>query len=304
MKMGIWAFGAIFAMIILAGIVAAEDAGVTCPPNNPSCACSDGTAYFGCSQTQPGYACILQGNKHVLVNMMGPDSISRYKSQCSCDKYPGYSLVSGSCVKTTCSDGSNTIQNLVCASGKPKQCVNGNLIDNSSACGCPAGYNPNPNGKTCDQRIGCRWNTYTCPSGRECKFTASSNTDDGTCVSKSGCMNNNPMCNPISETCDTSTDPNGVCIARQGCQYQNPVCDGNHVCNTVTGKCDAVDTGAGVPTIPLPVIPTPTVNGTNSSAGKTASPLGSMSCCCLPGAGAAAMVGLASYQRMRKKEGE
>ncbi|VVB57264.1 Uncharacterised protein [uncultured archaeon] len=303
MKIGIWAMGALFVMVLLVGMVAADDSGVICPPSNLGCPCSDGTAYYKCSQTQPGYACVESGGKHMLVNMLGPDGIKSLKSQCACANFAGYSEVNGQCVKTICTDGGNTLQNGQCGSSKPKQCLNGNMIDNSSACGCVAGYNPNPNGKTCDQRIGCRWNTYTCPTGRECKYDSKNNNDDGSCVSKSGCVNNNPSCN-WNENCDTSSDANGVCKTKPGCQYGNPTCGSGKVCNQVTGNCDSTGSAATVPTIPVQGGSSAPSATTNSSKTAAAGPLGSLSCCCLPGAGAAAMVGLASYSRFKKKDEE
>jgi len=303
MKMAIWAMGALLALVLLTGAIrAVDDAGVTCPPNNPSCPCSDETTYFKCSQAQPGYACVASGGKHMLVNMIGPDGIKSLKSLCACSNYPGYSEVNGVCVKTTCTDGSNTLQNGDCSATKPKQCSGGSLIDNSSACDCPAGSTPNSNSRTCDPRLGCRWKTITCQTGQECKYDSTKSTDDGTCVVKQGCNYHNPDCNLLSENCDTSTNPDGVCKTKSGCQYSNPACGSGQVCNAMTGRCDASGGDAPVPTITLPT--KTIVNSTNTTSSLVGNPLGSLNCCFLPAGGAAAMVGLISYQRLRKKEEE
>ncbi len=89
--------------------------------------CSDGTAYFDCSTKSPGYLC-------------GPSGLVLYVQQCPCDQFPGYVQEgtgdTATCVLAKCSDGTEAGE---CSAEKPKDCLNGVLVDNATKCGCPEG---------------------------------------------------------------------------------------------------------------------------------------------------------------------
>ncbi len=253
-------------------------------------ACSDGTAYGQCSSKSPGYFCgydsSIGGSK--LLNVVGVNTYPK----CQCDKFSGYVESGGACVKTTCTDPNGaTLQSGVCASNLPKRCVNGALTDDPAACGCPAGQQASPDGKACVTSAGCRWNNPACPANSECKFVASIATDPGLCKAKQGCAFGTVTCTD-SQTCDTTSN---TCKDKPGCQYLNPACAKGQVC--VNNACQAAPSGASGGDTALPGAGTPsTASSTGGVSG--ASPI---SCCCLPGAGATALVGLAF---LRRKNGE
>ncbi|MCL6089318.1 MAG: hypothetical protein M1530_04130 [Candidatus Marsarchaeota archaeon] len=278
----------LLALVFMTGIAAAAS---TAP-------CSDGTPYGKCSNLTPGWRCWIGDNGNVLMNAFAPGMPASWRTECACSNFPGYVEVTGACVKNTCTDSNGaTLANWQCGAVKPQQCVWGSLISNSSYCGCPAGQKADNSGKNCGDIVGCRWNGtghLTCPPSQECKWNPADNADGGTCTPKQGCAYNNPPGNTLTEDCITTSNANGVCKTKAGCQYNNPACGSGTTCNQVTGNCDknALDI--------VPVIPAS--NATNTT-GTTGIP-GGFSCCCLPAAGATAMVGLASYQHFRKKEEE
>lgn len=99
--------------------------------------CSDGTPYNGCSSVSPGYWC------HGSINSPTLDVLL---TVCPCSKTAGWMEQSGACVKANCNDGTQAGQ---CSITKPKQCVNGVLMDNATACHCPSGYQIDANKITC-----------------------------------------------------------------------------------------------------------------------------------------------------------
>ncbi len=287
-RMGKLAGIALLAIVFLAGVAAAVN-------TNP---CSDGTPYGKCSNQSPGYICWVGGTGNTLMNAFAPGMPSSWRTMCSCSNFPGYVEVNGACAKNTCTDTNGaTLGNWQCGAVKPQQCIWGALVSNASYCGCPAGQKADSGGKNCADIVGCRWNGtghLTCPPSQECKWNPADNVDGGTCTPKQGCAFHNPDCQ-LSEDCITTSNANGVCRTKTGCQYNNPSCSAGQTCNQLTGNCDknALDI--------IPVIPG--ASNASKTTGTTGAP-GGFSCCCLPAAGATAMVGLVSYQRMRKKEEE
>jgi hypothetical protein len=91
----------------------------------PKKTCSDGTEYDECSLDKPKVC--LNGE---LVNNV---------SLCGCNEGYDVSYITNTCVLHIykCDDG--TIYD-GCSISKPKECVNGALIDNSVKCGCSKGY--------------------------------------------------------------------------------------------------------------------------------------------------------------------
>jgi hypothetical protein len=294
--MGIW-MGKIarFAVIFAFALMAISGAFMASTSD-----CADGTKYFQCSTNKPGYACLPDSTTggNSLQNVLGPDMPAALRNKCACSNFPGYVEVNGECVKNTCNVGGKTYSNFECiANNKPKQCVWGNIVDNSSQCGCPLGQKPADNGRACIDMVGCRWTGsghITCPPTQECKWNPADPNDAGTCVTKSGCAYHNPDCDPISEYCDTTASAAGECKKKQGCQYSNPPCAAGEICNPVSGKCEKNEIAT------VPIIQAPPSNSTPSAAASNA--FASIKCCCLPTAAAVGLVGLASYNRMKRKE--
>ncbi|MDE1797935.1 MAG: hypothetical protein KGH63_00830 [Candidatus Micrarchaeota archaeon] len=258
-------------------------------------ACSDGTPYGQCSTQTPGMYCGYDSSigGSSLENVVGINTFPK----CQCSQFSGYTVSSDgtSCVKTTCTDpNGNTLQAGQCASTQPKRCVNGQLADDPTACGCPSGQQASPDGKACVTSAGCRWNNPSCPANNDCIYAASNAADPGFCKPKQGCAFGTVICTS-DQTCDTSSNANGVCKTKPGCQYLNPVCSKGQVCNPSTGNCEAAPaTGAGSDS---------TLGGGSTSAPSSASGASSaspLSCCCLPTAGATGLVGLAL---LRRKDG-
>ncbi len=292
-KIGLWAAGTLLAIIVLTAMPSAVV--------QPGTKCSDGTVWGQCSTVTPGMVCWADSgspNGVSLLNVYDFPQSADVRSKCACSKFAGYTKVDNACVKTICTDPGNsqTLQSNACASTPPKQCVNGALVDNSALCGCPLGQKPSADGKKCDLRVGCRWNTIKCPSNQDCKYDQANANEDGTCVSKPGCAYNPTLCDSTQD-CSTATNASGICVTKKGCTYDNPKCASDESCigNGLGGICQKKS--AGIPLANL----TPTANATASS-----NPLAGISCCCLPSAGAAAMVGLVGYKSLkgRRKEEE
>ncbi len=255
--------------------------------------CSDGTAYSACSTTQPGMVCWRGDTGHVLVSALDPNGLTSFKDKCACSKFPGYiESASHQCVKTTCPYNGASVNDGQCAADKPKRCVSGQIRDDASACGCPAGQQMKSDNAGCEAVPGsCRWNTLTCSPSEECKFVDSDKTDKGTCTTKQGCAFGTKTC-ISTQTCDTSSNANGVCVTKPGCQYLNPACSKGQTCNPVSGKCET-----GSASDAAAQILTNQVAG-NSTTNGSGSPV---TCCCLPAAGGVGLVGLVAYRRVKRR---
>lgn len=265
-------------------------------------ACADGTAYFACSTKQPGFACLPDaatgGNtlQNDIVNKIVKNTDGNPK--CACKNYPGYTEAGGACVSTTCTDAGQTVQSNACAPTKPRQCVNGALVDNAALCACPDGSQPAADGKTCTKRSGCRWNNPACPENSECKYVESAAGDDGLCKPKQGCAFGTVTCSDMQD-CDKSSNPNGVCVAKPGCKYVNPPCAKGKTCNVASNTCEDAAVGGGGDTPLLPNTQTPGANATTGGA-----PGGGLPCCPLPAVAAVTMIGLVAYRRARNSDAE
>ncbi len=260
--------------------------------------CSDGTAYGACSQTQPGMVCWTGDNGHVLVSALDPNGLTAFKDKCACSKFPGYiESASHQCVKTTCTYNGASVNDQQCAADKPKRCVQGSIVDDANACGCPVGQQMKSNNVGCEVVAGsCRWKTLTCSPSQECKFVEADKTDKGTCTPKQGCAYGTVTCTSM-QTCDTSTNPNGVCTTKPGCQYLNPPCAKGQTCNPVSGVCETGSSSGTTQILPNQ----PSSNTANATTTGGSSPL---SCCCLPTVGGVGLVGLVAYQGIKRREEE
>lgn len=261
--------------------------------------CSDGTEAFKCSKSQPGYACLPGSSTYSLQNVqssdcpLAPKVCDEYRAKCTCPAGYVKDPTQG-CVKNTCDDGGKTLQNGECSATKPKQCVSGTLQDNAGACGCPAGQEGDAlnSYKTCKPSLGCRWKTISCLSNQDCTFNANDPADGGTCKPKKGCAYGTQTCTS-DQTCETATTPDGICVTKPGCKYLNPKCPSGQMCDAVSNTCMAAPSGSSDNS---PVVPS-----TNAPSTSNAS-AGNLACCCLPAAGAAAMVGLVSFRRRSEDE--
>ena len=83
--------------------------------------CNDGTEYFECSITKPGYC-----DNGVLVNKC---------QKCGCES-DGICQPDGSCLVRRCADGTTYG---ACTSNKPLYCFQGIVKEVCSLCGCPDG---------------------------------------------------------------------------------------------------------------------------------------------------------------------
>ncbi|PIT85025.1 hypothetical protein COU37_00705 [Candidatus Micrarchaeota archaeon CG10_big_fil_rev_8_21_14_0_10_45_29] len=266
-------------------------AGIASAINIYEQSCSDGTKYFQCSQGTPGYACLpdsTSGNGVSLQNdveskiVKTTDGTSQPK--CACANFPGYMEKDGKCVKTTCTDtNGKTLESGACSVTKPNRCIDGNLVENSLACGCPEGKQVASDSKTCVRAVGCRWGNPPCQPNQECKYVESAK-DEGHCVAKQGCAYNTVTCTSM-QYCDTSGDSNGVCTTREGCQYLNPPCHAGETCNSATGVCEAGESADEI--------------GSASTAGAAVSDDFVATCCCAP---VLAMAGLAGIVIVKKRE--
>jgi hypothetical protein len=261
--------------------------------------CADGTPYGSCSTKFPGQYC--------TGNLDSPQ-LGTLVSVCPCTDVPGYTQQgsgdTANCVATKCSDGTTSGQ---CAPNKPSQCVNGALVANSTACGCPSGTMVAPDGIFC-QAIPCndsgiqvkngtcsankpkmcisgqlvdKASVCKCPAervavGDSCVATCSDGTKVGSCSSTQ----------PKKCVADASTG-NGYFeddAVSCGCpQGQSAV--GTRCSTSVVGSIGGPD-----------LLGTPSGNesGTASSGSSSA-----LSCCCLP----TALIGIAGgfvFFRKRK----
>ncbi|MEM2138389.1 MAG: hypothetical protein QW568_04840 [Candidatus Anstonellaceae archaeon] len=166
--------------------------------------CADGTAYGKCSTANPGQYC---------TGSLSSPTLGTLVSVCPCSNFPGYtqqgSGESATCVATKCGN----INAFSCdTANKPKYCVNGALIDNSTACGCPTGKrvaadkltcewppcddggiavpdgqcSPKKqkkcvNGQLVDKASECGCKAGTNVTGETCSIFCSDGTKDGTC---------------------------------------------------------------------------------------------------------------------------
>ena len=282
--------------IVLAALAVAVFPGIAFATITGSCA--DGTSYNGCSATTPGYWChgsISSPTLDVLLTV------------CPCSKTPGWVEQSGVCVQAICSDGT---QAGACSMTKPKQCVNGLLVDNATACHCPTGYQMDANKITCSA-IPCNVSGYMvnngqCYNGQLCQ--------GGQMADKaSQCPCTSPAVAQGDKCVVFCTDSSGAKVAVGGCSsadYKQCILSG-----TGTGVLLANATKCGCPTGQTAngAYCTASVAGalggnadilsgaqnSSNSSGSSAGSANPLSCCCLP----TAMIGIvAGFAVFRKDE--
>ena len=262
--------------------------------------CSDGTPYWECSKTKPGYACLLDERspngvslQNDVINKIVRDPKTK-KPKCACENFPGYVEMNGECVKSSCEYNSKTYNSGECIKEeKPKICRMGKIEEDPAVCGCPLGKEISTDKKTCQTRVGCRWGSVICQQGYECQYQENDPNDDGKCMPLSGCADFIPQQTRIKctslEYCDTITDPNGKCVPKSGCVNLNPPCKSDERCNPITNKCEKISTlsnifdGAKTQT-------NKSIYGIQDFSSK--SPGGSLKCCCLPTFLALGLLGL------------
>lgn len=235
--------------------------------------CTDGTSYGSCSTNIPMYC--SNGNLISKASICGCPAgqttngdicTTPNPSGCQYNNPPcssNYQCVNNQCVPLTCSDGTHYGQ---CSSNKPKYCLNGNLVDKASTCGCPNLY--------IQSGESCIW--PTCSDGTkygECSTTLPKYCSGGTLTDKAsmcGCPSNyeikgescvpkqcsdgtlNNQCSSTkpkycvdgslvdkASTCGCPSSDYDIsgesCILKPGCQYNNPACGSDYEC--VNNQC-------------------------------------------------------------------
>ncbi|MEM4137761.1 MAG: hypothetical protein QXF48_03770 [Candidatus Anstonellaceae archaeon] len=251
--------------------------------------CEDGTKYWQCSKTKPGYACLpdySSGSSQLkLQNDLQTKLVKDIKTGahlCACENFPGYVEKNGECVKSSCQYKGVEFPNGKCLDEKPKRCVDGSIVDDPLNCGCPIGKEISPDKKSCQNKVGCRWGTVICQTGYKCEYVESDPNDDGKCIALSGCAPIIPPEKRVSctslEYCDTSVDPKGVCVTKKGCQYSNPPCAEGEICDKESGVCKKAN------------LVLPPSSGSSNSSNQKGFSFSNLSCCCLPTAGFMAII--------------
>jgi len=231
--------------------------------------CSDGTPYGACSTVTPG--------KYCIGTLLAPSLIDG-ASKCPCPS--GYLTNGDVCEKLTCADGTGYNECSKTIGKTWYRCEAGALVERASACACPTDYHKD--GEKCAINDGCLYNKPACPPDKYCD-NEKPNATYNTCVLKGGCLYNNPMCTE-SQTCQ----PDGSCKLKNGCKYNNPGCTSEQICRN--NECVARSAFDGL------------TAGSITNATTTGSSDASLSCCCLPAAGA--LVTLTGAFAIRRKKEE
>ena len=144
--------------------------------------CTDGTTSGACSSTKP--------------KMCSNGALIDNATMCGCPS--GKRVAAGGllCEFVPCSDGDISVPEGTCSAKKQKKCVNGQLVDKASECGCPTGQTM---------------------QGESCGVVCTDGTRDGACSSTKPkeCVNgylldNATMCgcpeglNMVGKTCSAS----------------------------------------------------------------------------------------------------
>ena len=180
--------------------------GLSCNISNSACynasgqptpqVCSDGTPYGSCSATKPKFC-----SSGTLINKC---------SSCNCPTGYLCNSTTETCYipqqnqtqqNQTCMDGTPYNQ---CSITKPKLCLNGNLINSCTVCGCAIGLSCNATSNACftpqqNQSLTCSDGT---PSG-QCSAIKSKYCDNGNLVyrcSSCGCQGS-LKCNTTTNSC-------------------------------------------------------------------------------------------------------
>jgi hypothetical protein len=264
--------------------------------------CADGTAYGKCSTKNPGQYCIGSASAPTLQPYAAPATSGGF--YCKCEDVSGY-ITQGSGADATCVAAKcGNINTYSCdTSNKPKYCVNGALVDNSTACGCPTGKKVAADKLTCEYPP-CDDGGTAVPDG-QCSPKKQKKCVNGQLVNKAsecGCKN---TMNRTGETCSvfcsdgtvdgqcSATKPkkcvNGYLLEKAadcGCPEGKTVV-GNQCSDSPFGNLggggDLLGGGS---------------NGTNESS-VAGGPPSALSCCCLP----TALIGVVGgFVYFRKKK--
>jgi hypothetical protein len=183
--------------------------------------CADGTQYGKCSSANPGQYC---------SGSLSAPTLGLTLSICPCSSFSGYvqqgSGDTASCVASRCG---NVNANSCDPSNRPKYCVNGQLVDNATACGCPTGQTPNSNGRVCDTnpaRQSCA-NDLNCDNWQVCDASAHR------CISASGFCGSSADC-PVWELCNTQSHR---CEAKRGLCTSLADCGSWQICDVNSKRC-------------------------------------------------------------------
>ena len=279
-----------FSLFLLSFSLLAVFAGLSFAITTGSCA--DGTPYGKCSTKFPGQYCTGNINAPTLGTLL---------TTCPCSQFPGYVQQgdgdAASCIAAKCSDGT---ESGACSSTKPKKCVNGVLVDNSTGCGCPAGKRVAADGIFCEF-IPCNDTGVSVPEGT-CSPKKGKKCVNGALVDKASECGCSAGKTKVGETCaivcsDGTED--GKCSATKPKKCTNgyllddaPTCGcpeglspvGKQCSAPVLGGLGGVDTLGGSP---------------SENESGTAGASNALSCCCLP----IALIGLAggfAFFRKRK----
>jgi hypothetical protein len=204
---------------------------------------------------------------------------------------------SASCVASKCSDGTESGK---CSATKPKQCINGVLVDNSTACGCPAGKRVAADKVFCEF-IPCNESGVSVPEGT-CSPKRAKKCVNGQMVDKASECSCPPGKTAVGEVCTVLCSDNtkdGECSATKPKKCVNgyllddaPACGCPQGQNAVGKQCSAsVLGGLGGPDI----LSGPPANQSGGTPGGASA----LSCCCLPTA-LIGIVGGFAFFRKRK----
>lgn len=238
--------------------------------------CTDGTRYGACSTATPGKECAIPPSGDMYSAPVLRDNAGR----CPCPA--GYTTNADVCEKLTCSDGTGYNECSKTIGKTWYRCEAGALTERASVCVCPTDYHKE--GEKCAINDGCLYNKPACPPDKYCD-NEKSNATYNTCILKAGCQYSNPLCTE-SQTCEAD----GTCKLKSGCKYNNPGCPTDQICRMSENKCVAKSAFDGL------------TAGSITNATTTGSSDASLSCCCLPAAGA--FVTLAGAFAIRRKKEE
>jgi hypothetical protein len=236
--------------------------------------CEDGTKLGQCSVKSPGKYC---GGSYLNPYL------DYYIKKCPCEAVPGW-VQQGTgdnaiCVKKTCSDGTAEGE---CSLSKPKQCVNGVLINNASKCGCPEGKRKSSDGINCESLF-CKDGSY--------------NVDEGSCspLKPKKCVNG-VLINKASECgCPTGTIKEGEnCIKVCSDNTKEGECSSSKPKQCVNGVLINNASKCGCPEGKKPkdndcVSDNPffdqgTQEQKNEASSESSSQFSNLCCCCFPAA--------------------
>jgi len=253
--------------------------------------CADGTPYGKCSTKNPGQYC---------TGSIYAPTLGTLLSVCPCSKFLGYVQQgegeTATCILAKCTDGTEAGK---CSATKPKQCVNGALVDNATACGCPSGKRPSANGLACEF-IPCNDSGTPVPEGT-CSPRKEKKCVNGILVSKAsecGCPpGKTKMGEACGVVCSDGTEDGKCSPAKPKKCVNGYLLDDAPACGCPDGQvavgkqCSASAAGelGGVEMLS---------GGNTSSSGSGAPASNALSCCCLP----TALIGIAGgYAFFRKK---